>query len=185
MAARKKPWPRDLFLSPHHSDVTLYGAVMVMRFNPLVVFCTNPTGRRRDQATDAMAALKADHLALDIAEDGLSRERVREQLELLKTKYHPATVYAPAVEGGDPDHDLVGTLAREMFCNVYFYTTFNAAGERSAGDTQVIPTADEHALKHKALSCYTAADLPPRHADALAGVPETWYVYRPPTARPA
>jgi hypothetical protein len=187
MAPFRKPFPRDLFLSPHHGDECLFGSFIITRYRPLVVICTaaadpDKAARQNAQTACAMATLGTDHVALGIPDAQLDRDKLRARLEQLKAEHHPTRVYAPAVEGGDAQHDLVGAVAREIFCNVLSVATLDPAGGRSQGDTRIIPTVEETKLKAAALDCYADSDLPPGHGPLSADTVETLFLHDQPVS---
>jgi hypothetical protein len=89
-------------------------------------------------------------------------------------------VYAPAVEeGGHDQHNLIGTLAADVFRErVQPYLTYRRGFMRTRSDNEVPYTAEMVALKLRALACY-------RSQIALRDNTEAWFMddtlreYRP------
>lgn len=177
-----------LFLAPHPDDETLFGAFTLMREKPLVVICTdsyiqqnrgeNITPQQRFQeSVNAMKILGCAVMRLGIRDDIISEQALMERLAWFKN-FH--TVYSPAIQGGNPHHDLVGKVADQVFGDkVKHYATY-AKGEWFTPGTEEVSEimSDEFELKEKALECYQSQiNLPATrpHFEAVKGKPE-WYI---------
>jgi LmbE family N-acetylglucosaminyl deacetylase len=172
-------------LSPHNDDSELFLAFTLMREKPLVIVCTDGfiQGNRGDPITwlqrrnESLAAAKilgVEVIFLGIKDTELTYENLKEKLLYFK----PDKVYAPAVQGGNAQHDLVGQVATSLFPNVIQYTTYTKTELWTKGSIEIIPTSQELNLKHQALQCYQsqlnlAATRP--HFEAVLGRSE-WYV---------
>ena len=162
-----------LFLSPHNDDETLFGAYTLMREKPLVVIVTdsyvqqnrgeNITPQQRFQeSVNAMKVLGCPVMRLGIRDDVIDEVAIIERLAWFKNF---DKVYAPAIQGGNPVHDLVGKCAEMVFKDrLVQYSTY-AKGEwitpfevkEGSGVQRVMPPdphEDSVKLKEKALSCY-------------------------------
>jgi len=65
-------------------------------------------------------------------------------------------VYAPAIEGGHPEHDLLGRVASSLFRNVRYYSTYKDPAVPPRGQHAITPTKEEIDLKNRALDCYAS-----------------------------
>jgi LmbE family N-acetylglucosaminyl deacetylase len=151
-----------LFISPHSDDAVLFGAYTLMREHPLVLTVTDgfiQANRGENVTADqrwledikAMKILGCPLIFGNIRDDIIDEWAVK---DLLSRFYNFDTVYAPSVQGGNPQHDLIGRLAKERFKNVIQYSTY-AKGEWFTKGTKAIkPTLKELKLKDEALSCY-------------------------------
>lgn len=160
---KKKRKYKSLFLAPHQDDETLFGAYTIMREKPLVIVCTDSYTQeeRGDEITNkeriaetkkAMKLVGVDVEFLHIPDNNCSSEKLVTGLD----KYYADTIYAPAVEdGGNPTHNLVGSIASLMFLNVKHYMTYGSANyTKTKGNKLIIPTQKEMNLKAKMLACY-------------------------------
>src|ERR1035437_4147794 len=127
---------RSLFISPHSDDSVLFGAFTLMREHPLVLTVTDSfiqSNRGEDVTADqrwaedikAMQILGCPLMFGNIRDDIIDEWAVK---DLLSRFYNFDVVYAPAVQGGNPQHDLIGRLAKERFKKVIQYSTY-AKGE--------------------------------------------------------
>lgn len=176
---------RDIiFLEPHQDDAVLFGFFTLLRKKPLVVSVTSShiQPNRGDIGADAKTRYKENIEAMKIAgcpvvflnilDTELNEESLRDRLRLL----NPETIYIPAQhEGGNPQHNLVGKVALEVFgrhrCEQY--CTYRM-GDYSMveGSWEIKPTHSELELKHKALDCYKSQLALPStkpHFDAVRG----------------
>ena len=177
-----------LFLSPHPDDETLFGAFTLMREKPLVVIVTdsyvqqnrgeNITPQQRFQeSVNAMNILGCSVMRLGIRDDIINELALTDRLAWFKNF---DTVYAPAIQGGNPVHDLVGKVALKVFGDkVKQYSTYAKGEWFTHGTKEIIPTpTEELILKEKALACYKSQiNLPATapHFEAVKGKSE-WYI---------
>lgn len=136
-----------IFLSPHNDDETLFGSVAIQRNRPTVIVCFRATkgmaGTREAETVEALEHLLPAgfewaqwHEFSDDrpAPQAALERRVRECLE------GASQVFAPAVEpvGGNPQHDQLGTAAREVAgelgIQLTTYTTYTNGRGRSGFD---------------------------------------------------
>lgn len=153
----------SLFLSPHNDDESLWGAFTLMREKPLVVVVTDSHiqenrgesitwDQRRLESFDAMEILGCPLFFGEIRDDNFHELLVQRLLSSFKNF---DKVYAPAVQGGNPQHDLIGTIAKELFGDKCIqYTTYTKTETYTKGRIEVIPTIEEIELKNRALDCY-------------------------------
>lgn len=158
-----------LLLSPHPDDETLWTSFTILRWRPHVAvvfdsYVQEKRGypgcdrlRRRSETNRAMHILSVSS-GIDVDFLGFSDaapdiEGIRARLVQFTQPRQPDMVFAPAVEeGGHPQHNLVGMLAREIFQNVTPYMTYTNRG-KSGG--KHVPFEPHWALlKLKALACY-------------------------------
>jgi LmbE family N-acetylglucosaminyl deacetylase len=152
-----------LFLAPHPDDETLFGAFTLLREKPLVVIMTesfiqqnrgeNITAEQRwQESVNAMKVLGCPLLRLGIRDDIIDKAIVREKLSRF---WGFEEVYAPEIQLGNPHHDLIGQVAKEMF-NCRMYATYTRGEWFTPSGKEIIPTENELLLKERALSCYTS-----------------------------
>ncbi len=120
-----------LLLAPHCDDEALFcGSILEKK--PLVVIVCDGTSHlkfgvtpedRRAESLEAMGKLGLKVKFLGFKEKGLDSASLLKAFTKLK-KYKPSVVYAPALEGGNEDHDLVSTTA-SVFDKVRYYKTYN------------------------------------------------------------
>lgn len=155
-----------LFISPHNDDESLFGAFTIIREKPLVVIVTDSfiqplrgdVGCSADErwaetkkATDIfnVAAFRGGLPDNELTEEGVRR--------LLQKFQGLEGVYAPAIQGGNWQHDLISKVASEVFvgtCPIRYYTTYTKTELWTKGTEEIIPTPEEKELKEKALWCY-------------------------------
>lgn len=152
-----------IFLSPHNDDEALYGAYTLMRHKPLVVVVTdsyiqpergdNGCGAdvRRQETINAMQLAGVPVLFLGIKDTELTADVLRERLKY----FNPETVYIPAIQGGNAQHDLVSGVAADLFgSRCERYCTYTKKKLYTTGGWELIPTQQEVELKDKMLNCY-------------------------------
>lgn len=182
----------SILLSPHNDDETLFAAFTLMREKPLVLIVTDgfiqaergdpiTWSQRRMETTLAMQILGCKAEFLGIRDTELTEEGLIEALE----RYSPypvwqkhVQVYAPALQGGNRQHDLVSKVAQKMFPNLIQYTTYTKTELWTKGSVQIVPTREELELKDRALDCYRSQILLSAtrpHFNAVRGKSE-WYL---------
>ena len=88
---------------------------------------------------------------LGIDEDELTDLILYDKLYKLKTD---DVVYIPEYqENGNPQHNLVNRVAKNIFPNIKTYKTYSGIEDRTIGK-EIIPTEEELELKKKAMECY-------------------------------
>lgn len=177
-----------LALVPHQDDESLFLAYTLIREKPLVVIVTSShiqPNRGDKGCTDeirsaetirAMEILKCPVVFLGIKDTELTEEILRERLRYFG-EYEK--VYIPAIQGGNPQHDLIGKVGREKFPNAISYTTYTKSELYTTGTTEVKPTPEEIELKERALWCYQSQiNLPSTrpHFEAVLGGKSEWLI---------
>ena len=179
----------NLFIAPHNDDEALFGAFTLMREHPLVVIVTDSWIQRNRgtsitaderwlETKNAMDSLGCSVIRLGIRDDVIDEWSVKDKLSRFYGFDH---VYAPAVQGGNKDHDLIGKIAEEIFghtMTVVFkqYSTYASGEFYNPGHIPVTPTEQEIELKNKALQFYTSQlRINPQHFEAVKGKPE-WFI---------
>jgi len=121
----------NLLISPHCDDEALFCG-SILKTKPLVVIVCDGTTHlkfgvtpedRRNESLEAMGKLGIKVKFLGFRERELNSKDLMKAFEKLKKKYNPDVVYAPALEGGHEDHDLVSTSSC-VFDNVEYYQTY-------------------------------------------------------------
>lgn len=180
----------NLFISPHNDDESLFGAFTLMREHPLVLVVTdgwiqfNRGDRgchadiRREETIKAMEILKCPVTFLGIKDteltEGILTKRLIDFQHLGFEK-----VYAPAIQGGNWQHDLIGLVAGRTWSNIRRYTTYTKTELWTKGEEEIIPTKEEIELKEKALWCYQSQiNLPATrpHFEAVLGGKSEWLI---------
>ena len=179
-----EPVWNNVFLAPHNDDETLFGAFTLIRKKPLVVVITDShiqpnrgdigcdSETRRQETINACAVAGCPVVFLGIKDTELTEELLRERLR----PFNPETIYAPAVQGGNRHHDIVGRVAKELFGeNCKFYTTYTKTELHTEGTYEIKPVHDELEIKNQMLTCYKSqlklASTKP-HFDAVRGKSE-------------
>lgn len=186
--SQEKPIRDIIFLSAHNDDEALFASYTLMRLRPLVIVCTDSyiqpergdvgcdAHTRRQETIEAMKLIGCPVLFLGIKDTELTEEILRERIQ----SFEPETVYIPALQGGNPHHDLVNKVAMEIFGrkNIEQYCTYTKEELYTTGSWEVTPTNTEMELKNKMLDCYKSQlSLPSTkpHFDAVRGKSE-WLV---------
>ena len=142
-----------------------------MREHPLVVICTESHIQpnrgdvgcteeiRKQETINAMAILGCPVVFLGIKDTELTREILIDRLKPFVGNWEK--VYAPYIQGGNSQHDLIGEVARHLFPSIERYTTYTKTELWTKGDREIIPTEEEKILKIKALDCYKSQILLP------------------------
>jgi LmbE family N-acetylglucosaminyl deacetylase len=153
----------DLLISPHQDDQTLFASFTCIRKKPLILSVTsswkqfnrgeNVTAEQRElEDIEAMKILGCPIVFGRIRDDTIDEWAVK---NLLSKFAGFDTVYVPAIQGGNKDHDLIGRAADEVFgSKCKHYTTYTPTELYTEGTEETVPTPEELALKEKALACY-------------------------------
>ena len=65
------------------------------------------------------------------------------------------TIYAPAIQEGNPHHDIIGRACMAVFGDkVKQYSTYAKGEFFTKGNIEIVPTEEEYELKKKAVACY-------------------------------
>ncbi len=169
-----------ILLSCHNDDESLYAGYTLMRHKPLVIIVTDSYIQprrgdvgctaeiRRQETIEAMQLVGCPVVFLGIKDAELREGGLRERLKV----FNPETVYIPALQGGNPQHDLVNKVALELFgrqrCEQY--STYSKTQLYIPEGYEIKPTQVEIELKNKMLDCYISQlNLPSTrpHFDAV------------------
>ena len=176
----------NLAIIPHNDDESLFLAFTLMREHPLVVIVTDSwmqynrgTGITADlrwsETVKAMEILHCPVIRLGIRDDVIDEWFVRREL----SKFVGFDkVYAPALQGGHTDHDVIAKVAKELFPSCIQYMTYSPTDLYTIGSHEIKPTPEELQIKEKVLMCYESqyslsATKP--HFEAVKGKSE-WYI---------
>lgn len=176
----------SLFIEPHQDDAILFGAFTLMREKPLVLSLTDSfiqpnrgekgcsAAERRQETIEACKLLGCPVVFAGLRDDSLDKC----QIEGVLSRFHGFDkVYAPAIQGGNAQHDLIGECVKKWRPDVIQYTTYTKTELYTEGDIEITPSKIEQELKLKALGCYPSqlnlrSTRP--HFEAIAGKSE-WY----------
>lgn len=182
-----------LLISPHDDDHALFTAYTCMREKPLVAVVTDSFRQPMrgevgcDAQTRMLETLKScEVLGCPVFRMGIpdtyfdADPKVGDLLErVFRCFQNYDKVYAPALQFGNKDHDLISEVAKRVFGDkVIFYTTYTKNALYTEGTKEIVPTEEEKELKEKALACYTSQlNLPATkpHFDAVVGKSE-WLI---------
>lgn len=188
----------NYLLSPHDDDAALYAAITCLRVKPLIVIVTDSyvqpargevgcsAEERAEETRKANAILGCPTFRLGLHDGDLTRENVEKALaDTIPTQ--AVGIYAPALEGGHPHHDIVAQAAANVFGrdNLSCYSTYSKLSQYREADLQPVGTneiewtREEYDLKLKALACYESQIRVNRpHFDAVLGRSEWLSGYR-------
>lgn len=167
----------SLAIIPHNDDESLFLAYTLMRQKPVVLVVTDSyiqwkrgdpitMTTRRNETLAAMKLLGCPVVWGEIHDDEISEGHVHNLLQRFKNF---DIIYAPAVQGGNAHHDLIGEVASRL-PNVIEYTTYTKEELWTTGQFEVIPTPEEMVLKNQALDCYQSQIRLPATAPHFAAV---------------
>jgi glycosyltransferase involved in cell wall biosynthesis len=179
----ERQW-NSIFLSTHNDDEALFGAFTLMREKPLVIVITDSHIQpergdvgctaeiRRQETIDAMSMIGCPVVFLGIKDTELTDKILTDRLKA----FNPEVVYAPAIQGGNLQHDIVGRVAKNWFggkCR--HYCTYTKTELHTTGTIEIKPTKNELFVKGEMLNCYTSQLRLPStkpHFDAVEGKSE-------------
>lgn len=154
-----------VILSPHDDDVHLFCCFTAMREHASTIICFDSyiqpargeigcsAADRAEESENAHRVVGGSVSRLGIPDNAIDEGVLLRKLQSLSDKI--GAVYAPALQGGSPHHDLVSRTAAQAFgSRVRYYTTYTKDELYTTGDIEVIPTQDELALKKEAMDCY-------------------------------
>lgn len=144
------------FISPHSDDI-IFATYTILREKPIVITVTHSTLQGDNGFERVLEDYKASKILnvpimfLGIDEDELTDLILYDKLYKLKTD---DIVYIPEYqENGNPQHNLVNRVAKNIFPNIREYKTYSGLEDRTTG-AEIIPTEEELELKKKAMECY-------------------------------
>lgn len=162
----------NILLAPHNDDEVLFASYTCLRHKPKVIVVLRsfieetwpgPTWREREAETQAATQiLGCEYEQWTWPDSNPPWDEIRGQLARLQ----PDMVWAPLPEeDGHPHHNAVGEIARDLYPNVDFYSTYVRTGPtKTTTGTLVEPEPDWEALKRAAMGCYqTQANHPATH----------------------
>lgn len=159
----------SLLISPHDDDSVLFAAATCCRQKPAILVCLDSwvqvargeigcsAEERAAESERAHAILGCKTLRLGLRDDNVTEEQIVNALAELNLRrgHQFDTVYAPALQGGNDQHDIVSRAAKRVFgSNVIFYTTYSKEALYTEGNVRIIPTEEELDLKRDALYCF-------------------------------
>ncbi len=177
-----------LLISPHDDDHALFASFTCLREKPLVVVVTDAYKQMLrgevgcDPETRAAETRESCHILgcpvvrLGIRDDVIDEWQV---INALVKFQNFDVIYGPAVQGGSPHHDIIGSACQKVF-GPYLrqYTTYTKTELWTKGNIEVIPTKEELDLKARALAVYTSQIALPStkpHFDSVEGRSE-WLI---------
>lgn len=181
---------RSILFTPHADDETLFCAYTIMREKPLVVLVTDShiQPNRGEVGCDAETRWQETKKAMEI----LGAPVMRLGIPDFELNYHAfgtflqnsmdgfEVVYAPAIQEGNPHHDIVARAAKAVFGDkVKQYSTYARGEFFTKGSIEIVPTEEEYELKMKALDCYKSQiNLPSTapHIQAARDNKSEWFV---------
>lgn len=181
---------RSILFSPHCDDESLFCAYTILREKPLVVIVTDSwiQPNRGEKGCDAETRWAETKKAMEI----LGAPVIRLGIQDFTLDYHIFgtflqksldgfdTIYCPAIQEGNPHHDIVSRACQYTFGDkCVLYSTYAKGEWATKGDTEIVPTEEEFELKKKALQCYTSQlNLPSTkpHFDASINQKSEWQI---------
>jgi hypothetical protein len=128
---------------------------------------------RAKETEEALKVLGCEGARLGFRDDSIDEELIGNRLWGY-VDYD--VIYVPALQGGNPHHDMVSRVATIVFGDkVIYYPTYTKSELWTEGETEVVPTEAELALKEAALACYVSQITLPAtkpHFDAVWGKSE-------------
>jgi LmbE family N-acetylglucosaminyl deacetylase len=155
-----------LLISPHDDDQHLFASFTCIRERPLVVVVTDSyiqpnrgekgcsAEERHEESRRACEITGCPLITLGLRDDRLLEEDVRAAFHKF---FGFKVVYAPTVQGGNWQHDLIGRIAREVWgASCIGYPTYTKTELYTTGTEEIRPTAEENSMKNRALDCYVS-----------------------------
>lgn len=144
------------FISPHSDDI-IFATYTILREKPIVVTVTHSTMQGDNGFERVLEDYKASKILnvpimfLGIDEDELTDSILYDKLSLLETE---DIVYIPEYqEDGNPQHNTVNRVAKNIFPNIKTYKTYSGLEDRTIGK-EIIPTEEELEIKKQVMACY-------------------------------
>jgi LmbE family N-acetylglucosaminyl deacetylase len=153
-----------------------------MREKPLVIIVTDSdlqpgvtAEERRLETMRACEILGVPVEFLGLPDSSVYESDLMRKLKSINTEAWDL-VYAPAIQCGHLDHDIVGYVASKLFHSVKFYSTYTHNNYDPFGQYSIVPTKAELDLKDAALNCYETQLAVERiridHFEMVRGKPE-------------
>ena len=176
----------NLLISPHDDDSHLFACYTLLREKPLVLLvcdshiqynrgdlgCSKEI--RTEETRKAHEVTGNPVIRLGIKDTELTEDILRERLKFFSGFEN---VYIPAIQGGNPQHDIIGKVGREIFPDAVSYTTYTRTELYTTGTIEITPTSEEIELKERALWCYQSQIKLPStapHFEAILGGKSEW-----------
>lgn len=184
----------SLAIIPHNDDETLFLAFTLMREKPLVLLMTDSyiqpnrgengcsAAERRQETINACALLGCPVVFAGLRDDSLDKCGI----EGVLSRFHGFDkVFAPAIQGGNAQHDLIGECVKKWRPDTVQYTTYTKTELYTEGAIEIKPSKIEQELKLKVLGCYPSqlnlrSTRP--HFEAVvtgSGTKSEWYICEP------
>lgn len=174
---------KNLFIAPDCDDEALFGTYIILRYKPLVLIVLDGYRHeekfgeskgilvRRKETEAAMKILGVEVEFLGIPDNALYLDNLEVNLEDYPCD---GKVFAPAKQGGNPNHDIVSDAAKKVYGDgVIYYSTYAKNDLKPRGETPLHPTEKEKQLKERALICYKSQlEINPHHFAAVKNEPE-------------
>ena len=156
---------KSVLFAPHQDDEALFCAYTIMREKPLVISVTDSwiQPNRGDVGCDAETRWAETKKAMEILGAPCIRLGIKDfELDyqflgsfLMKSLSGFDTVYCPAIQEGNPQHDIISRACQAVFgSKCKLYSTYAKGEWFSKGDIEIVPTEEEFELKKKALLEY-------------------------------
>ena len=173
--------PNTLLISPHYDDESLFAFYTLLRYHPKVIIATEAMsikerkkrGKykscrftyfkkikqldinkiRQQECNNACRVANIKPLFLNLSTSNM--QNFQSNLLINLTKYQPDLVFAPALQGGNTDHDAVFIVCSQLWSDkIIYYSTYNKNSYLINSGIEIKPTKKEIKLKNKALNCY-------------------------------
>lgn len=156
---------KSIAFFPHADDSSLFMAYTIMREKPLCVLVTDShiQPNRGDKGCDADTRWEEEKKAMEILGAPVIRLGIKDfELDyntfgifLQKSMDGFDTIYAPAIQEGNPHHDIIARACKAVFGDkVKQYSTYAKGEWNTKGITEIVPNEEEFELKKKALAEY-------------------------------
>jgi LmbE family N-acetylglucosaminyl deacetylase len=181
---------RSVAFIPHSDDESLYLAYTILREKPLVVIVTDShiqpnrgevgcdAQTRWQESVEAMKILGATVIRIGLVDFQLDYHQFGTFLQ--NSIGEVDEVYCPAIQEGNPHHDIVSRACQAVFgdkCKLY--STYAKGEWFTKGNIEIVPTEEEYELKKKAVACYKSQwNLPSTrpHLEASINAKSEWLV---------
>lgn len=167
----------DIYLSPHDDDDALFGSYVLIPNRPRIIVVlrsfveagwTPPIHYETREAESAAAAevLGCEHEHWTYPDNAPDWNKIRARMETLR----PERVWAPLPEeGGHAHHNIIGSLAKDLWPQTTFYATYTHANGKTTTGNRVTPEPGWVETKLKAMACYQSQASHPQCAVAFNG----------------
>mgnify|MGYP003394797258 CR=1 FL=1 len=156
---------KSILFAPDPDDEALFASYTIIREKPLVVIVLDSwiQPNRGEKGCDAETRWNETKKAMEILGAPVIRLGIKDfELDyqffgsfIMKSLSGFDTVYCPAIQEGNPRHDIIARACQAVFgdkCKLY--STYEKGQWFSKSDIEIVPTEEEYELKKKALACY-------------------------------